>query len=126
MSVEEKRRLLERFAAAWNAHDADEVLACMVPDCLFYAAAGEDSKGTLAAGHAGVRVACESLWRDVPDATWHIVEHIVAGDRGFSTWLFTGTTVAGERIETHGVDIFAFRGDLIAVKDTYRKAVRKG
>ncbi|TIM18244.1 MAG: DUF4440 domain-containing protein, partial [Mesorhizobium sp.] len=33
-----------------------------------------------------------------------------------------GTTAAGQQIEVDGCDIFAFSGELIALKDSYRKA----
>ena len=32
-------KLLDDFAAAWNRHDVDGLMACMAPDCVFEAAA---------------------------------------------------------------------------------------
>ena len=51
MSDAEKIALLDRFAAAWNAHDVDALMECMVDgdDCAFYGAAG----GTPRGGQAG-------------------------------------------------------------------------
>ena len=34
--------MLEQFAAAWNRHDVDGLMACMAPECAFEAAAGRD------------------------------------------------------------------------------------
>jgi hypothetical protein len=47
--------------------------------------------------------------------------HFVAGDRGVSEWLFTGTTPDGKCIEVKGCDVFTFRNGKIAVKESYFK-----
>ena len=47
--------------------------------------------------------------------------HFVSGDRGLSEWLFTGTTADGKKIEVTGCDVFTFKGDKIAVKNSYLK-----
>jgi hypothetical protein len=38
-------------------------------------------------------------------------------------WLLTGTTTRGAPVEARGCDLFAFRGDKIARKDSYWKLV---
>ena len=48
---------------------------------------------------------------------------LVSGDRGCSEWLLTGTTTQGEPVEVRGCDLFEFRGDKIARKDSYWKLV---
>jgi ketosteroid isomerase-like protein len=45
----------------------------------------------------------------------------VAGDRGVSEWVFTGTAHDGAAVEVQGCDVFTFRDGLIAVKNSYRK-----
>ncbi len=47
--------------------------------------------------------------------------HFVAGDRGVSEWLLSGTTTDGTRIEVRGCDIWTFRGDKVALKNSYWK-----
>ena len=56
-----------------------------------------------------------------PDGRWTEVRHFVAGDRGVSEWTFTGTARDGSRIEAAGCDLITFRGNKIAVKDSFRK-----
>ena len=51
--------------------------------------------------------------------------HWVSGDRGCSEWLLTGTTTQGDRVEVRGCDLFEFRGDKIARKDSYWKLVER-
>ena len=118
--------LLQKFATAWNAHDVDALMACMVDDedCVFFSAAGATSQGGVFKGRAAVRAAYEAVWKRFPDAKWNNPTHFVSGDRGVSEWLFTGTTADGkEKSNVHGCDIFEFKNGKIKVKDSYRKQV---
>ena len=45
----------------------------------------------------------------------------LAGDRAFASWTFHGISPEGEPMTYRGVDLFEFEGDLISVKDAYRK-----
>lgn len=113
--------LLERFAAAWNAHDAEALMDCMADDCVFYSAAGQARRGAEHRGRAAVQAAYAAIWKTYPDAAWNEAKHLVSGDRGVSEWVFTATSAGGKRVEVHGCDLFVFRGGKIAVKDSYRK-----
>lgn len=118
----EKLALLEMFAAAWNAHDIDALMECMTPDnCVFYTAAGPGERGAEFHGPEAVRTAFEAVWLKFPDAKWNNPRHFVAGDRGCSEWLFTGSSTDGKQSIAHGVDLFEFENGKIRVKDTYRK-----
>ena len=56
------------------------------------------------------------------DARWNNPKHFVCGNRGYSEWLFSGSTADGkEKCLAHGVDLFEFENGKIKVKDTYRK-----
>jgi hypothetical protein len=44
------------------------------------------------------------------------------GDFGCSQWTFTGTAADGSRIETDGIDVFAFKNGEIHLKNAFRKA----
>lgn len=114
-------QLLEVFADAWNRHDADALMACMTPDCVFESSAGPESCGTHYEGAEAVRAGYTSVWTAFPDAHWGNARHFVSGDRGVSQWTFTGTGPDGQRVEVHGCDLFTFREGKIAVKDSYRK-----
>ncbi|WP_417728843.1 nuclear transport factor 2 family protein [Roseovarius sp.] len=117
-----RREVLERFMAAWNARDLDALMACMATECAFNAAAGPEAEGHHVSGHDGVRAAYATVFDTFPEAAWTAGTHHVFGDTGLSEWRFTGTDKAGQRVDVHGCDIFRFEGDLIALKDTYRKA----
>lgn len=119
--TENRRALLERLFAAFNAHDAAAVMACMTNDIAFCAAVGPDACGRRIAGAEAVQAAFAAVWADMPDVAWTVSRLTVAGDVGLAEWLFTGTRADGSRIEVQGLDVFEFRGDLIATKSAFRK-----
>lgn len=108
--------------AAFNARDVDGVMACMAPDCAFHASAGPEAEGQCHRGRTAVRQATEAIFAAFPQAAWTEGRHVVAGDTGLSSWRFVGRKADDTVVDVRGCDIFAFEGDLIAMKDSYRKA----
>ena len=115
------RKLLDDFAAAWNRHDVDALMACMAPDCVFEAAAGPDVAGARHVGPEAVRRAYAAVFATYADARWNQPRHVIAGDRAVTEWTFTGTTKDGTRVEVNGCDLFTLSGGRIALKNSYRK-----
>lgn len=114
-------KMLDAFAAAWNRHDVDGLMACMADDCVFEAAAGPDVAGTRHVGRDAVRRAYAAVFDTYKDGRWNNPRHFVAGTRAVSEWTFTGTTKDGQRVEVNGCDVFTLRGTTIVVKNSYRK-----
>jgi steroid delta-isomerase-like uncharacterized protein len=114
-------QFLQTFADAFNAHDLDGIMAHMTSDCVFEASAGSQVDGEKYVGQQEVRKAFEAVFATFHDAHWGHARHFIAGDRGFSEWVFTGTTAEGKKVEVTGVDLFTFREGKIAVKNSYRK-----
>jgi len=112
---------LQAFADAWNRHDVDALMSFMTEDCVFEASAGADVCGTRYVGVDAVRAAFAEVWVTFPDAHWANARHFVVGDRGVSEWTFTGTRADGTHVEVQGCDLFTFRGDKIALKNSFRK-----
>jgi ketosteroid isomerase-like protein len=112
---------LEAFGDGWNRHDVDFIMTFMSEDCAFETTAGPEACGKRFAGREQVREAFAGVFKRFPDANFGEARHFVAGDRGVSEWLFTGTTSDGKRLEVNGCDIFTFQGDKIAVKNSYFK-----
>ncbi|MBK9134527.1 MAG: nuclear transport factor 2 family protein [Betaproteobacteria bacterium] len=112
---------LQSFADAFNRHDADALMAFMTEDCVFEASAGPEVCGARHVGAAAVRAAFVDVWTVFPDAQWRHARHFVAGERGVSEWVFSGTRSDGTRVEVHGCDLFTFSGGQIALKNSYRK-----
>jgi ketosteroid isomerase-like protein len=61
------------------------------------------------------------VFKIFPDAHFGAAKHFVAGDRGVSEWIFTGTASDGTKVEVKGCDVFTFRDGRIAVKESYFK-----
>lgn len=113
---------LDAFAQAWNRHDIEALMACMTADCVFEAWTGPDACGTRYEGSEAVRAGFMRAWQDVPDAQWRHAQHFVAGQRGVSEWVFTGTRASdGRAVEVHGCDLFTFAEGRIRVKNSWRK-----
>jgi len=109
------------FTAGWNAHDVDVLMTFMADDCVFESTAGPDACGARHAGRARVHEAFARVFANVPDAAFRDARHFVAGERGASEWLFTGTTKDGKKLEVNGCDLFTFRDGKIAVKTSFFK-----
>lgn len=112
---------LRDFADAWNRHDLDALMSFMADDCAFHAVAGADLLGRSFVGRTAVAEGFKLAWTTFPDAAWLDGDHFVCGERGVSESTFRGTKADGTRIEARMVDVFTFRGGLIAVKNAYRK-----
>jgi taurine dehydrogenase small subunit len=122
---DEKLAVLERVLDGFNAHDPDAIVANFVDDCVFESPRGPDPWGRRFVGKEEVRAGFAARFAGVPDVAYRGEGDFVAGDRGVSEWTLTGTTVDGERLEVRGCDLWTFRGDLIARKDSYWKIVER-
>lgn len=112
---------LQAFADAWNRHDATALMSFMTDDCVFEASGGPDVCGSRYVGPSEVRSSFEAVWIAYPDAHWGRATHFVHGNRGVSEWTFTGTALDGTRVEVRSCDLFIFKGQRIALKNSYRK-----
>ncbi|CAM8671040.1 SnoaL-like domain containing protein [Paracoccaceae bacterium] len=117
-----RRDTMVAMMAAFNARDVDGVMACMAEDCAFHASAGAEAEGQRHIGRDAVRLATEAIFAAFPQAAWTEGQHVVEGDTGLSSWRFVGQRADGSAVDVRGCDVFAFSGELIAVKDSYRKA----
>jgi ketosteroid isomerase-like protein len=123
--VETRVDVLERVAAGFNAHDLDAIMDCFTEDCVFEAPRGPDSWGRRFRGQQEVREGFAARFAGIPDVHYGDATHFVAGDRGVSEWVLTGTTTDGERIEVVGCDLWAFEGDKVARKNSFWKIVER-
>ena len=121
MTARDKTSLLQAFAEAWNRHDVDALMAMMTSDCVFEASGGNAVNGERHEGPRAVRAAYAAVFEQYPDAHWGNARHFVTDDRGVSEWTFTGTLKDGKRVEVAGCDLFTFRNDKIAIKNSFRK-----
>ena len=109
------------FVEGWNKHDVDRLMTFMADDCVFESTAGPEACGARHAGRERVREAFARVFANFPDAAFRDARHFVAGERGTSEWLFTGTSRDGKKVEVNGCDLFTFRNGKIAVKSSFFK-----
>ena len=115
-----ERRVREFFDAC-NARDIDRIASFFSDDAVYLGSIGPDDDGTAFIGGDEVRRGMAAFLGSHSEVRYSDVEVVLAGERGFATWTFTGTRLDGEEYTYRGVDILTFRGGLIARKDAFRK-----
>ena len=114
---------LKRFLEAFNRHDVDAIMTFFAEDCVMDTPRGPHSWGQRFEGRAAVREAVLARFRGIPDVRYEEDRHFVSGNRGISEWTLRGTMTSGKRVEVRGCDVFEFRDDKIARKDSFWKIV---
>ncbi len=112
---------LTSFFAAWNDHDVETIVSYFTPDGAYFASIGPDDEGTAFRGTDEVRRGVAAFLGSYGDVHYTDLRVGMAGDRAVASWTFRGTSPTGEAMTYRGVDLFEFEGDLIRVKDAYRK-----
>jgi ketosteroid isomerase-like protein len=112
---------LSAFFDAWNAHDVDAIVSYFTPDGAYHASIGPDDTGTAFVGTDELRRGVTAFLANYGDVHYTDLNIGMAGDRAFASWTFHGVSPAGEAMTYKGVDLFEFEGEMIRVKDAYRK-----
>jgi ketosteroid isomerase-like protein len=118
---EELLQVVREVCAAFDRHDLDGIMEHFVDDCVFEWPRGPEPYGNRVVGREQVRQAFAERFAGIPDVRYTDDSHFVSGDRGVSEWLLSGTRTDGERVEVRGCDIWTFRGNKIAVKNSFWK-----
>jgi steroid delta-isomerase-like uncharacterized protein len=123
MKKEAYQQLLRRHMQAENAHQMEETLATLTPDCLF-----EDlALGQVFRGHAGAREYYR-MWWDAFSTTAH-PEHVYYTDQDFAvaevrfqgvhTGSFLGVKPTGREVDIPTAIFVTFRDGLMAGERMY-------
>ncbi len=113
---------LHEALAAWNTGDAERVLEFWSDDCVLPRLVRPRAHGPQLHSAATRRArASRRSSTAIPDGIFADTEVMVAGDRGAAEWTFRATGDDGEPFEVRGCDLFEFDGDLIRVKNAFRK-----
>ena len=123
MQAEQILAKLEGLAAAFNAHDIDQIMSFFADDCRLDMPRGPDPHGQRLEGKARVREALLGRLTGLPDVHYGDLEHHASGNRGMSKWLLTGTRRDGTQVRVRGCDFYTFENGLVTVKDSYWKIV---
>ena len=123
MGESEKLEVLQAVIDGFNRHDPDAIMRWFTPDCVFESPRGPDPVGRRFEGADEVRAGFVARFEGIPDVRYGDDTHWVSGDRGVSEWTITGTTTDGHAVHARGCDLWTFRGDLVARKDSFWKIV---
>lgn len=111
---------LIRLREAWRQRDVQGVLDCFAEDGEYHASVGP-LPGARAKGHAEIGPLLEAMFHHDRGTSAEVSDLVTWPDAGSWTWRYTRADGSSEL----GCDRFHFRGDLIVLKDAYRK-VRTG
>jgi ketosteroid isomerase-like protein len=106
--------VVEKFGAAWAAHDLDATLALVTDDCVFDAT-GPAPDGIRYVGRDAIRDAWQPIFDDV-SAVFAAEQTFAAGDRVVQLWRYD---FDGGHIR--GIDVFTVRDGNVAEKLSYVK-----
>jgi ketosteroid isomerase-like protein len=110
----ELEKTIERYNAAWNAHDVKTILALHAPGMVFQNhTAGDCVEGDAVGPHIA------GIFERNPDLSFTGRRLYARDGLVVSEWTATATNRAGERVEWDGIDVFPFENGLILRKDVY-------
>ena len=117
---------MKRFLDCFNRHDVDGILDFFADDGVYETPRGADPVGKRLTGKAPIREYFSKMFERMPDTHFGEDSHWLSADgaRGVSEWTLSGTLPDGTRMQVRGCDHFRFRGEKIALKDSYLKQVQ--
>jgi ketosteroid isomerase-like protein len=113
-SSAELERTIERYNAAWNAHDLDAIVSMHAPGMVFE----NHTVGERAVGE-GVRDHIGRIFENWPDLRFTGRRLYVRDGLVVNEWTAQATDTNGRRLEWDGIDVFPFENGLILRKDVY-------
>jgi steroid delta-isomerase-like uncharacterized protein len=127
----ELQELIDRYNAAWNAHDLDTIVALHTDDSVFE----NHTTGDVNVGHAEIRAAIGGIFTVFPDLAFETRRQYMREDLVVQEWTARGTHLGtmrrarleveptGRTVEYRGIDVIPIRDGLVARKDVYSDGV---
>ena len=128
--MDDLRETIDRYNAAWNAHDLDAIVAMHAPGMIF-----ENHTAAEVAEGEAVRDHIERIFAGWPDITFEIRRLYVREDLVVQEWTASAThsqpmrrgdivaEPSGKRIQWRGMDVIPFEDGLVTRKDVYSDSV---
>jgi ketosteroid isomerase-like protein len=110
---------VERFNAAFNRHDVEEVMKAMTEDCIFENT-NPAPDGARLVGAEAVKAYWVKFFANNPDAVFESEDVFASGDRCVVRWIYRKTK-DGKPWHLRGVDVFKVRNGKVAEKLAYVK-----
>lgn len=117
--------LLDEIQDGFNAHDVEAILSHFTDDCVWLMARGPRApEGRRCRGRSEIGEVLRARYHEIPDMRWEEMRHWIVDDtKALSEWVVRGTPRDGPAFEYLGCDLWEFRDDLVAKKDTYWKFI---
>jgi ketosteroid isomerase-like protein len=114
--------IVERLAAAMNAHDLEGAAALIGPDYDSRQPAHPTRSFT---GRSQMHANWGAMFAGIPDFHADLERSVVDGDTVWSEWHWTGSRTDGQPFEVRGVTLFVVRDDLIVAGRLYMEDVEQ-
>ena len=87
MTVSSTDTVLEEWAAAWSAGDADRLASIFTGDCVYE----DGTTGVLTRGKAELKAFADGIFAAIPDFTVELSSRFTAGPWAGMEWAMSGT-----------------------------------
>jgi ketosteroid isomerase-like protein len=114
--------VIDRLAAAMNAHDLDAAAGFFHED---YGSEQPAHPGRAFTGRAQMRANWEAMFAGVPDFRAEIRRSVQDGDTTWTEWRWSGTRSDGQPFAMHGVTLFEIADGQIAAGRLYMEEVER-
>ena len=131
MDGPELEELIDRYNAAWNAHDVDAILELHTDDSVFE----NHTTGDVNVGKEAIGTAIRGIFTVFPDLEFETRRRYVRDDLVVQEWTARGTHLGkmsrsgidveptGKRVDYRGMDVIPIEDGLVARKDVYSDGV---
>ena len=131
MDGSELQGLIDRYNAAWGAHDVDAIVAMHTEDSVFE----NHVSGDVNVGREEIGKAIAGIFSVFPDLAFETRRAYIREDLVVQEWTARGThegtmtrsgmevPPTGKKVEYRGMDVIPIRDGLVARKDVYSDSV---
>jgi steroid delta-isomerase-like uncharacterized protein len=131
MEGPELRELIDRYNAAWNAHDVEAIVSMHTEDSVFE----NHVTGDVNVGREEIGRAIDGIFAVFPDLAFETRRAYVRADLVVQEWTARGThegpmtrsgievQPTGRKVEYKGMDVIPIRDGLVARKDVYSDSI---
>ena len=131
MDGAELQEFIDRYNAAWNAHDVDAILSMHTDDSVFE----NHTTGDVNVGKEAIGSAIRGIFSVFPDLSFEGRRTYIRDDLVVQEWTARGTQEGkmtrsgveveptGRKVEYRGMDVIPIQDGLVARKDVYSDGV---
>ena len=131
MDGPEVQELIDRYNAAWNAHDVEAIVSMHTEDSVFE----NHVTGDVNVGREEIGRAIDGIFAVFPDLAFETRRAYVREDLVVQEWTARGThegpmtrsgievQPTGRKVEYKGIDVIPIRDGLVARKDVYSDSI---